>query len=42
MDRYVDTVPVRRWAPWLFPDPNPMPRVVLFPRIERATRWFRR
>lgn len=46
MDRYVDGIPyrdaARRWVPWLFPDPNPFPRISLFPRLERIRRWFGR
>jgi hypothetical protein len=31
------------WWPWRRPDPNPMPELVLFPRLARALRrWARR
>lgn len=40
-------VPVSRESlrdryPWLNPDPNPMPELVLFPRLHKAMRWFSR
>lgn len=32
----------RRFRPWLFRDRNPMPTLVLFPRVERARLWWQR
>jgi hypothetical protein len=28
--------------PWRYPDPNPMPMLVLFPRLERLAGWYQR
>lgn len=32
-----------RWfRPWRYPDRNPMPTIVLFPRLDRAIAWYHR
>jgi hypothetical protein len=34
---------VDRWLrPWRYPDPNPFPTIVLFPRLARLATWFHR
>lgn len=32
----------RYLRPWRYPDPNPMPELVLFPRPHKVMRWFSR